>query len=131
MQLHWKGLDASDQGLPTVLCVDGVGVARLHQRTDGTWFIWLDYHRLTHVARDCSSYDGGRAGAEVWARRHEARLAEEAAAVRQKWIKMPGYSEGPPATPHPALPVDEWLRQRDADWGIEIDVKPRRPRRRR
>lgn len=60
-------------------------VARLHQNVrTGAWFVTLDQH-LAYERRhnhDCSSYESGRAGAEVWARRHEERLRHEIAERR-------------------------------------------------
>ncbi|WP_199171544.1 MULTISPECIES: hypothetical protein [Luteimonas] len=70
--------------VPTVLEVDGVGVARMMQRVDGSWFVLLDYHYGfdRQRRRDCSSYETGVQGTETWARRHIVRLLQESAERR-------------------------------------------------
>lgn len=65
-------------------------VARLHQRVDDlTWFVALDTHLEIHPqrCRDCTSYESGKAGAMIWALRHEGRIRREVAerAGRRKW----------------------------------------------
>ena len=62
------------------LVLDGVHVAYLMRRLDGTWFATLDVHRGINaplVTRDCRSMESGRAGVETWATRHAARLRQE------------------------------------------------------
>lgn len=55
----------------------GRQVAMLLERVDGGWAarLWA-YQPIPEplVMRRCSSLDAGRAGIEVWARRHEARI---------------------------------------------------------
>lgn len=71
----------------TVLEVNGIGVCRMHGRVNGTWFVQLDRHlpppsgRVIHPPRDCSSYEQGLAGCEIWAARHQERLRVETAEI--------------------------------------------------
>ncbi len=70
-----------------MLALGTEGVARMEQRVDtGAWYIYLDYHlqRIDRPTRrrDCSSFEAGRAGAEIWVCRHEERLREEVAAIK-------------------------------------------------
>lgn len=97
--MEWAGVTAHDEK-KTVLKVGDVGVARMSERIDGSWFIWLWYHRdqAEKVTRDCSSFEQGRAGAEVWARRHLDTLLAEATVIRSKWAVLP--------QPDPCRPVE-------------------------
>lgn len=59
-------------------------VAFLLKRNDGTWFARLDVQRGAQdalVLRDCTSFESGKAGIEMWVCRHEARLRAEVAAM--------------------------------------------------
>lgn len=69
-----------------MLALGSSGVARMTQRVDnGAWFVYLDYHLLTMerraFTRNCTSFEAGKAGVEMWACRHEARLRMELAAI--------------------------------------------------
>ena len=67
-------------GPEDVLYFDLVQVARLHQRVnDLSWFVTLDTHLdlWPQRSRNCTSYEQGKAGAEMWAKRHEARIRRE------------------------------------------------------
>lgn len=69
---------------PGELALDcnGLHVAQLTQKLDGTWLARLKpFHALfsPEVARDCTSHEAGVAGIEAWACRHEAHLREQAA----------------------------------------------------
>lgn len=62
-------------------------IARLHQRVDDlTWFVALDTHLEIHPQRrrNCTSYETGKAGAMIWALRHEARIRREIEERRAK-----------------------------------------------
>ena len=62
------------------LVLDGVHVAHLLRRLDGSWFASLDVHRGIRapvVTHDCRSLETGTAGVEMWAGRHAARLRQE------------------------------------------------------
>lgn len=68
----------------TVIACDGVWVVAMAQRADDdTWIASLDRHRHGPggPCRRCSSYEQGRAGAEMWVARHEARLREDVAKI--------------------------------------------------
>jgi|GEM_PF-1807050 len=113
--MQWVGVTCHDEQ-KTVLQIGGVGVARLVDRVDGSWFVYLWYHRpeAQKIRRDCSGLEQGRAGAEIWARRHMATLQAEAAAIRSKWAVQPKpdpnriveyrpmFPDGDP--PHPGKP---------------------------
>lgn len=78
----WKRrchLSTVDDGLH----LDGVPVAFLIDKADGrSWFASLNVHHGLDrplVTRDCSSFDAGRHGCELWAIRHEERLRREVA----------------------------------------------------
>jgi len=60
-------------------------VAMLMRRADGRWMARLWAHRpITEplVARQCSSFDSGKAGIEAWAARHRDRICAETSAGR-------------------------------------------------
>lgn len=82
---YWTTLSASlPDDAPTVIACSGVWVAVLMQRVnDGIWIASLDRHRHGPGGpfRWCSSYEQGRAGAEMWVARHEARLREDVAKI--------------------------------------------------
>lgn len=51
---------------------------------DDVWVAHLDRHRHGPgggPCRECTSYEQGRAGAELWVARHEARLRDEVAKI--------------------------------------------------
>lgn len=90
----WSHAIQWSKGPEDCLLLDSTQVVRLLQRVDGSWFALLDVHldwdeRPRWVS--CSSYDNGRAGAEVWASRHEARLREQVADIRAR-RRRPGAS---------------------------------------
>jgi hypothetical protein len=65
------------------LSVDGEHVAILLDKVGGGWFARLEVQKsgidAPIVTRQCSSYEAGRRGCELWAIRHEARLRAEVA----------------------------------------------------
>lgn len=70
----------------TVIACDAVWVVSLSQRiNDDIWIASLDRHRNGPggPSRRCTSYEQGRAGAELWVARHEARLREDVAAINR------------------------------------------------
>jgi len=78
---YWMQRSASRPGDPlTVIACAGVWVVVLSQRVDDrSWVATLDRHRHGPGGpwRRCSSFEKGRAGAELWVARHEARLRED------------------------------------------------------
>jgi len=86
---YWEPRWQHDR-LPTGLFRDGVQVASLQEKVDGSWIAYLSPYAAMfspEVTRDCSSFDAGRRGAEMWALRHEAALrvkvAEKEEMLRQ------------------------------------------------
>ncbi|KRG37318.1 hypothetical protein [Stenotrophomonas geniculata] len=82
---RWTTRSASRPDDPlTVIACHGVWVVAMAQRVnDGIWIASLDRHRHGPGGpfRWCSSYEQGRAGAELWVTRHEARLREDVDAI--------------------------------------------------
>ncbi|HHA2639037.1 TPA: hypothetical protein ACOEOP_000973 [Stenotrophomonas maltophilia] len=82
---YWTTRSASlPDDAPTVIACSGVWMAVLMQRVnDGIWIASLDRHRHGPGGpfRWCTSYEQGRAGAEMWVARHEARLREDVAKI--------------------------------------------------
>ncbi len=62
-------------------------IARLIDRLNGTWFARLDMHLSdTNVTRDCSSFEAGKRGIELWAERHRERIMREVEERHQAWL---------------------------------------------
>ena len=84
---YWTTRSASWPSDPlTVIACDSVWVVAMSQRVDdGIWIALLDRHHSGPggPARRCTSYEQGRAGAELWVARHEARLRDDVAAVNR------------------------------------------------
>ena len=84
---YWTTRSSSHRDdLPTVIACEGVWVVVMIQRVnDGIWIASLDRHRHGPGGpfRWCSSYEQGRVGAELWVTRHEARLREDLAKIRE------------------------------------------------
>ena len=81
---QWTHVTQHDKGPPTVLMLCGEWIARLIPRMDGSWFAILACHRPVPaplITRDCTSYERGVRGAEMWAARHEERLRREVGGV--------------------------------------------------
>lgn len=80
---QWIQSHQHEHGPPGALALGDVQVARMLGRLDGSWFVRLDCHMgmaADLVLQDCSSFESGRRGTEVWAVRHEARIRAEVAA---------------------------------------------------
>lgn len=63
------------------LHVDGLEVASLMQKVDGSWLALLRPHQEPMApfrTRDCTSRGAGITGIQAWALRHEAHLRAEA-----------------------------------------------------
>lgn len=82
---YWTSSSPNRPDQPaTVIACDGVWVVAMAQRVDDqTWVATLDRHRHGPGGpfRWCSSYEKGRAGAELWVARHEDRLREDVAKI--------------------------------------------------
>ncbi|HGM7335080.1 TPA: hypothetical protein ACKQCJ_001400 [Stenotrophomonas maltophilia] len=82
---YWTTRSASlPNEVLTVIACNGVWVVAMAQRVDdGSWIASLDRHRHGPGGpfRRCTSYEQGRAGAEMWVTRHEARLREDVAKI--------------------------------------------------
>ncbi|KKY12981.1 hypothetical protein DGN16_23045 [Xanthomonas citri pv. fuscans] len=82
---QWTGVHLNDHSTDTDTALEGVAVVRLIERVGGTWFARLDYQRPAlagpNKSRDCSSFEQGKRGAEIWAERHQERLRREVAAI--------------------------------------------------
>ncbi len=78
---RWHAVGTATFDRPNSLLLDSTEVLRLNQRIDdGTWWVSLNNQRddwKLRKARDCSSYEQGKAGAELWAERHQTRLRAE------------------------------------------------------
>ena len=92
---HWVQAYQHQKGPPRMLALGTEGVARMEQRVDnGAWYILLDYHlqsvdRPTRT-RQCTSFEAGQAGAQMWVCRHEARLRRELAEIAARQPKHLG-----------------------------------------
>lgn len=77
---RWHAVGGADHDRPNQLLLDCVEVARLYQRVDDhTWWISLNNQRDRELRKSklCSGYGQGKAGAEIWAERHQDRLRTE------------------------------------------------------
>lgn len=90
---HWTGVHQNDRGIPTVLAYDGMGVLRLLPVAGERFLALLNYHHDgSRRERQCASYESGKAGAELWACRHQERLRREveekraARFAKQPWL---------------------------------------------
>ncbi|AVO30012.1 hypothetical protein D7T48_11850 [Stenotrophomonas maltophilia] len=85
---YWTTSSAGKADEPlTVIACEGVWLVSMSQRVDDhTWIASLDRHRHGPGGpfRRCSSYEQGRAGAEMWVARHEARLRQDVAEI-SRW----------------------------------------------
>lgn len=85
--LNWGHCIQSSRLPPDSLRLGIVEIARLHQNIQTkAWFVTLDQH-LDYESRKnkpCTSYEAGKAGAEMWAKRHEARIRREIEERRAK-----------------------------------------------
>lgn len=87
---HWIQGHQHEKGPPSALALGDVQVARMIDRLDGSWFVRLECQKpMSHplVTRNCTSFEQGRAGTEEWARRNEARIRAEVAALVAGWRK--------------------------------------------
>lgn len=88
LDFTWGFLSIEPTELPVSYRLGTMEVARLCGREDGRWYARLDSH-LVHVdrnkrIRECSSYESGRRGIEMWAQRHAARLRAEVEEIHRR-----------------------------------------------
>jgi len=78
---RWHSVGTAPFDQPNSLLLDSTEVLRLHRRVDdGTWWVSLNNQRddwCLRKHRECSGYEQGKAGAELWAERHQERLRTE------------------------------------------------------
>lgn len=97
---HWIKAHQYERGEPTALALGDVELARMIDKVGGGWFVLLERQKLPSpgkafaplVKRDCSSFEHGRRGTELWAARHEARIRAEVAvsiAARPRHLAVP------------------------------------------
>ena|ERR1044072_2501128 len=74
----WTHAYIGEEGPETSYRLDGVEIARLTRRVDqeGAWIALLKQHRVAEprIVRQCSSFEAGKRGVELWADRHRKRL---------------------------------------------------------
>jgi hypothetical protein len=74
---QWTHAYIGEEGPKTSYRLDGVEIARLTRRVDqDTWIALLKQHRVAEprIVRQCSSFEAGKRGVELWADRHRERL---------------------------------------------------------
>lgn len=95
LDFKWTWLGADVGGREVVYVLGTTHVARLIDRLDGSWFARLDCHLDSldrpQRTRNCSSYEGGRRGIEMWARRHEERIRAEVDAKHREWLSRQAW----------------------------------------
>jgi len=78
---HWRSLASRPDGRDDAVLCDGVQGVRLSERINGGgWFASLNTQRPNREQwsfRECTSYQRGVAGAELWVERHRDRLRAE------------------------------------------------------
>ncbi len=78
---HWRSVASRPDGKDDAVFCDGTQVLRLSQRlNEGGWYASLDTQRPDRerwTTRDCTGYDQGVVGAELWVARHQDRLRAE------------------------------------------------------
>jgi len=88
---HWRSVASRPDGKDDAVLCDGTQVLRLSQRINvGSWFIALNTHRPLveqRTYRECSSYEQGVAGAEIWVAKHQQRLRAEIDRLRVQRAK--------------------------------------------
>ncbi|WP_433925275.1 hypothetical protein [Stenotrophomonas nematodicola] len=78
---RWRSVASRPDGKDDAVMCDSTQVLRLSQRINaGSWFATLNTHRPLveqRTYRECSSYEQGVIGAEMWVDRHKDRLRAE------------------------------------------------------
>lgn len=88
-EFNWQTMAIEPQRRLVSYQLGIVEVARLMERVGGEWYVRLDMHLSGDklVLRDCRSYETGKAGVELWAARHEARIRAEIEAKREARLR--------------------------------------------
>ena len=77
---RWRSVASRPDELPDAIYCGMTEVLRLSQRVDDhTWWVNVDRHLEDrhHRRRNCSSYEQGVIGSELWAVRHQQRIRLE------------------------------------------------------
>lgn len=88
---RWHSVGTASFEEPNALLLDSIEVLRLNRRVDGTWWVSLNNQRdwKQRKQRDCSSYEQGKTGAELWAARHQNRLRAVDERIKELAIRKP------------------------------------------
>lgn len=98
-EFKWAPLNPGYPGREVLYKLGITAVARLSDTLAGEWFAHLDYHRPdSNLRRDCSSYEAGRRGVELWAARHSDRLRAEVNAHHEAWLSRQTWRPNPRAS---------------------------------
>ncbi|KRG71001.1 hypothetical protein [Pseudoxanthomonas dokdonensis] len=94
-EFKWSPLNPGYPGQEVLYKLGISPVARLIDRIGGMWFALLDYPLPdTKQVRDCTSYEAGRRGVELWAARYADRLRTEIADQHEAWLKSQPWRPG-------------------------------------
>jgi hypothetical protein len=77
---RWRSVASRPDELPDALYCGATEVLRLQKRVDNhVWWVEVDRHLDDQYRgrRDCTSYEQGVIGSELWAVRHQQRLRLE------------------------------------------------------
>lgn len=78
---HWRSVASRPDGKDDSVFCDGTQVLRMSERINGGgWFADLNTQRPDRrrwATRECTNYDQGVVGAELWVVRHQDRLRAE------------------------------------------------------
>lgn len=95
-EFKWAALNPGYEGAEVLYKLGITPVARMVDRIGGTWFAVLDYHLPGEKRhRECTSYEAGRRGVELWAARHAARLRAEVNAQHEAWLSRQTWRPDP------------------------------------
>lgn len=95
-EFKWAPLNPGYPGAEVLYKLGITPVARMVDRLGGSWFVVLDYHLPgDQRQRECSSFEAGRRGVELWAARHADRLRAEVAAQHEAWLSRQTWRPNP------------------------------------
>jgi hypothetical protein len=94
---EWTYAYIGEEGPKTSYRLDGVEIARLTRRIDSdAWIALMKQHRVAEprIVRQCSSFEAGQRGVEMWAERHRGQLQADVDKInalrRQKQARIGG-----------------------------------------